>query len=372
MANPAAHDWLCPFMLHAVAIPRRRLSWTALWPWLLLLAIDALVIATGAVALIRWPHDWGVFEQIPQRLIDGSLYVHEPGYNFVWSPAVAWVIAIGVLPLGFYAWFVLHAVSLALLRDRRLIALAVCSLSLWIDAGIGNTVAFAFVTGVLALRGSRVGELAFLALFVLIPRPVTLPLALWLLWREPRTRLPFAAMVAAVALTTLGSGYALDWLGAVASLTSEHASGDANAGPTRLLGMWWMFVGVPLAIWLAAHRRLGLAGLAITPYLFPQYLLLALWDVVEYRSFARDQRVVDDHHAQQAPKGIRSRVAHWSEPAIPRVGIPVYEASRSGLWATAGEQDGDLVSMDLAPAGILGGPVDEGGPGWQEDRIGAV
>ena len=300
MANPAAHDWLCRLMLRALAIPRRRLTWATSWPWLLVLATDALVVAIGAVALIRWPHDWGVFEQLQQRLADGSLYVHEPGYNFVWSPAAAWILAYGAVPLGFYAWFVLHAVSLALLRDRLLITLAVCSLPLWIDAGLGNTVAFAFVAGVLALRGSRLGELAFLAFFVLIPRPVTLPLALWLLWRQPRTRLPFAAIAAVVVLTAIASGHALDWLGAVASLTAEHASGAANAGPTRLLGMWWMLVGVPLAIWLAAHRRFGLAGLAITPYLFPQYLLVALWDVVKHQSVARDEHAVA-HDAGRSP-----------------------------------------------------------------------
>ena len=36
------------------------------------------------------------------------------------------------------------------------------------------------------------------------------------------------------------------------------------------------------------------------------------------------------------------------------------------------KQHGNLVPMDLAPAGILGGAVDERGLGRQEDRIGSV
>ena len=271
----------------------------------------------------RWPHDWAVFEQIPQRLADGSLYHHQLGYNFAWSPAAAWIIAICVLPLGFHVWFILHAVLLAMLRDGRLIALAVCSILLWIDAGLGNTVGFFFVAGVFALRGNRPGELAFLALFVVIPRPVALPLAAWLLWRQPRTRLPFVAMASAVALSALASGYANDWLNALGPMTASHAEGDANSGPTRLLGLWWMGIGVPLAIWLTARRHVGLAGLAITPYLFPQYLLLALWDVVDHRRRVVEDRVVEVGGAAAplagpvlaAPAPAMYTAAHSAEPA---------------------------------------------------------
>ena len=267
------------------AFPRTRLL--AFVPWLAVIAMAGLPIGSGAAFQLGLAEDWNVLDQIPARLASGTLYVHDGGYNFVWSPLAAALIVAAILPMGFHAWFVLHAVALAWLRDRQLIALAVCSLPLWIDAGLGNTVAFAFVAGALAMRGSRAAELVYLALFVLIPRPVTLPLVSWLLWHRPQTRMPFLTLAGVVAVTAVGSGYAGEWLGAVTPMTTSHVAGVANVGPTRLIGPLWLLAGVPASIWLAAHSRLGLAGLAITPYLFPQYLLLALWDVVDHAPAAR-------------------------------------------------------------------------------------
>lgn len=52
-----------------------------------------------------------------------------------------------------------------------------------------------------------------------------------------------------------------------------------NVGPTAAFGAAWYIVGIPLAIWLAIRRRFGLAGLPVTTYVAPQYLLALLWEV---------------------------------------------------------------------------------------------
>jgi hypothetical protein len=252
----------------------------AMWPWFMVGVIDLLVIGSNAFTLIAYPVDWGVLAQIPSRLSDGTLYVHDQAYNYIWSPAAAWIIALAVLPLGYHVWFVLHAVSLAVLRDRQLIGLAVCSLPLWVDAGLGNTLAFVFVTAALAIRGSHGGRLAYLALCALMPRPLQLPLAAWLVVRDPTVRVPFAAMVTGVVGFSVATGDLGDWVAVMGPLAAAQAAGGANLGPTRFLGAGWLLIGIPLGAWLAMRGRLGLAGLAITPYLFPQYLLFALLETI--------------------------------------------------------------------------------------------
>src|SRR5687768_8479051 len=102
------------------------------------------------------------------------------------------------VPLGYSLWFGLHLAVVPLLPDWRLIALTLVSLAYWIDAVLGNSIVFSFVAGAVALGGSRWGSLAYLALFVLIPRPVQAPLALFILWRKPDMRIPFGIMFATI------------------------------------------------------------------------------------------------------------------------------------------------------------------------------
>ena len=250
---------------------------------LIVLGSSGMLLLEGGWALVAWPYDWGVLAQLPSRLADGSLYALDPTYNFIWSPAAGALIAALVVPFGYWGWFAAHVLVLAFLRDRRVIALALLSLSLWADAGLGNTIVFAAVAGILALRGSTAGEVASLALFVLIPRPLQLPLVVWLLWHRPHLRLPFIAMALAVGVSAYVTGYLEAWVAAALSLAAAAADGPANFGPTSLVGAAWFLVAVPGAIVLTRHRRVGLAGLLLSPYLYPQYLLFILLDVHERR-----------------------------------------------------------------------------------------
>jgi len=110
-----------------------------------------------------------------------------------------------------------------------------------------------------------------------MPRPVHLPLAALLLWKNHDLWRPAVVIFAVHAIAVLASGYALDWV----TTTVQYAGDfDKPLGPTRYLGFAWLVVGIPLGILLTWKGRVGWAGLAITPYLLAQYLLLPLWELV--------------------------------------------------------------------------------------------
>jgi len=244
--------------------------------WLLaFLFLNVPVLAFGMLWVVAFPHDWVVLSQVPARLSDGTLYDHTPLYDYVWSPIMAWVLALVIIPAGYWALFAARVATLPFL-GRELALLTVLSLPFWIDAVNGNYFTFIVVAGVLALRGSRVGGLAFLALACLMPRPIQVPMAAYLLWHRPALRIPFLAMLVASIAAAALSGYAGDWASA---LLSFGQTGRDHLGPTRFVGMAWYLVGVPLAAWLTVKGKVGWAGLALSPYVLPQYLLAILWEL---------------------------------------------------------------------------------------------
>jgi hypothetical protein len=234
----------------------------------------ALNIGVSLAFTLPGPHngDWQLWSRLPEAIASGTIYA-AADVPFGWSVPAAYLMA-AVTMIGYWPWFALHYLSLLLLRRTPLVmGLAAVSWPVWIDASEGNTFTFAFVAGALALRGSRPAAVAYLALCALIPRPVQLPLALWLLWRMPELRLPAVAMGAAVLAASLGQIEA--WMEALREYTAPF-----NAGPTRYIGSWWFIVGVPLAAWLTWRGRVGWAGLAISPYIMPYYFLVLLWELV--------------------------------------------------------------------------------------------
>lgn len=250
--------------------------------WLLLNAAFLLLPVTYSLLMPPqegiW-HDYLIWAQIPDRLRSGTLYESGPGYYFVFAPAMAWLLAV-VIPLGYPAWWAFHLAAVPLLRDTRIIGLTLLSVGFWIDTMIGSTVVFVFVAGALALRGGRAAGCVYLALFLLMPRPVHLPLAFWLIWKRPDLRMPAAVIGVGFLGTTVASGYALDWVFALVELGGRNYGNAANVAPTRLLGGLWFIVGVPLAIVLTSRGWVGLAGLAISPYAGAPYLMSLLWDAM--------------------------------------------------------------------------------------------
>jgi hypothetical protein len=250
------------------------------------IALNVLMLLhPPTLAILRTPldqngHDYQIWAQIPERLESGTLYDGTPGYHYVFAPATAWILAL-VIPLGYPLWIALHFVLLPLLGDWRLIALAVASVSFWVDTMIGSTNTFLFIAGAIALRGSTAGAIGYLALFLLMPRPLYLPLAAWLVWKRRDLRAVFAALAALLVMTTLASGYAVEWgieLLVFGGFTMSEANPD-NISPTRWLGPAWLVLGIPLATLLTLKGKVGIAGVAMTPYLGASSLMIVLWDL---------------------------------------------------------------------------------------------
>ena len=254
---------------------RRRIR---LW-----LAVAAGYLAINAIAgwqlrtfpALTQPQDWGLWLLVPQMLESGTLYDY--GY-FVWSPVAAYLL-IPVVAAGYHVWFALHVASLALLGNPRVGLLVLASFPFWADTLMGNAMAFAAIAGSLAVQGSRAGAVAFLALTVLMPRPLQLPLAASLVLGDRRLAAAAAAMAAGTVAVAVVTGYLDEWLASAVPFGAGSMAHLGNVGPTALLGSAWYLFGVPLAVWLTLHRRFGLAGLALTTYVAPQYLLALLWEL---------------------------------------------------------------------------------------------
>ena len=276
-------------------------------PGLVVLACYAAVNLGLALYFVRIgpsAGDWQLWQTLPTKLARGDLYGPPLG-PFVWSPVAAWLL-VGVVQVGYWIWFGMHLAAVGLLRDRWLIAFTLASWPFWHDAAEGNTFGFVFVAGVLALRGSRAVGLVYLALLLLMPRPVQVPLAAWLLWRVSGLRLPFAVLFAGHAVAVVASGYASAWFEAVQTYGSTGAMLN-TIGPPRWLGPAWLAVGIPLGAWLWWRGRLGLAGLAISPYWLPGYLLMWMIELVPRRAAGPhpQQRHNPEHDEPATPIDVR-------------------------------------------------------------------
>src|SRR5439155_14497406 len=150
---------------------------------------------------------WALLDEAARRVVRGEpLYVWNDWYHYRWSPLAAGLF-VAIAPIGVVGWRIAQFAAAATLPDRRLALLTLASWPFWYDVETGNTVVFTFVLSVWALGGSRIAQLAYLALLVLIPRPVAVPVAAWLLWKEPDLRRPFGLICAAgiVPVLTLGA-----------------------------------------------------------------------------------------------------------------------------------------------------------------------
>jgi len=258
-------------------------------PMAAVLLVLAMLSLYSCIPLIQavfsgyYAFDWENFRQAAARLDQGTLYNLSYPYIFRWSPLAAWILGfVTLMPL--WLWQVLHVAVLPVLRVWWLAAVCLISAPLWFDIQTGNIMIFVAVTAFWALRGNRVATALFLVLTVLVPRPLMLPLAVWLLWNRPEWRAPFAVFFAAHTVLVSLSGYGLEWVSSLLSAGGEVAS-PFNLGPSALIGYFWVPIGAALAIWLTVRGRLGLASLAISPYWLPYYFLML---VLEFRSSRLD------------------------------------------------------------------------------------
>jgi hypothetical protein len=216
--------------------------------------------------------DWQLWLSLPDKLATGTLYVQTGETRWVWSPVIAPLMALAPV-IGYWAWAALHVGAVLLIRDWRLVALILVSFGFWLDTAGGNTFTFVLVAAYWALRGSKPAALVYLALCLLMPRPVQLPLAAWLLYAMPSIRLPALVLFVLHGLAVLWTGYADEWL---AALIRQAGPTLGDIGPTLIFGKAWLIVGVPLGLWLLWKRRPLWAGVVVSPYMLPAYWLLPL------------------------------------------------------------------------------------------------
>ena len=253
-------------------------SWWLLLTSAPLLALNVLLI----LGLWQWilrqpaPPDWSQLHLAGQLIASGhSPYDQPAGWFFRWSPLAAWAL-IPLTALPPFIWQTAQLASLAAL-PRRIALVALASFPFWADVQAANVLTFALVLAWLALRGHRTAQVTYLALCLLVPRPLMLPVAAWLLWREPWLRWPFAGMAALSVIGAVATGYAGEWFGILLRSSSQQMPG--SFGPAALLGLWWLPIGLALAAWLTWRGRLGLASLAASPYLLGYYWLFALLEL---------------------------------------------------------------------------------------------
>ena len=225
------------------------------------------LILDGAAAV-----DWDQYVEASRRVSGGALYAVTETYAYHYSPLMAYLF--GPLSwLGTIGWRALHVAAAVAMPTWPMRIAVLLSWPLWYDVEAGNILVFVVLAAAWALRGSRLATGAYLLLVLLVPRPLMLPLAIWLLWQRPEWRLPFAAAFLIHLATVLATGWGDDWLGAMLAAGGD-VSIPSNIGPSRFIGtLPWLAVGLPLAAWLTWKGRVGLAGLAASPYWLPYYLL---------------------------------------------------------------------------------------------------
>ncbi len=253
------------------------------WRWLSVRLVVGVAFALQAIIAV-WlvsrmlasgapGFDWTVLTRAGQR-VAADLNPYEGAYR--WHPLAAWLFYV-IEPLGIWAWRAANLASLMWLGDWRLIAAALLSWPLWDAVFQGNSTLIIVTVGFAALAGQRSAGLVFLGLCVMVPRPWVLPAVFWLLRTQPQLRWPGVAIGCAGLASALATGWAGEWI-VVLMGSGNEISSAWNFGPSRLVGIAWLVIGVPLAAWLAWRGHVGFAGLAFSPYLFAQYYLVLLWE----------------------------------------------------------------------------------------------
>jgi hypothetical protein len=159
----------------------------------------------------------------------------------------------------------------------RLLALA--AWPFWYDVEAGNILVFVVWAAAWALRGNRFAGIAFLVVVLLVPRPLMVPAAVWLLWTRPELRTPVAVVAVLVAAATLATGWMDEWVVAMLAASGDVAN-PSNIGPSRFIGtLPWLAIGIPMAAWLTWKGRVGYASLAASPYWLPYYLLVLVLEL---------------------------------------------------------------------------------------------
>ena len=238
----------------------------------LAIAVNLLLVAVQVVYDRHVPFDWNAYMQAAERFPGPDLYTWNHDYLFRYAPLAAPLLGLAH-PLGIAGWRFAQLLAVTLLPTPGLAVLVALSYPFILDLSAGNILTFTFLLAAWAWRGNRVATALFLVLTCLVPRPLMLPLAAWIVWRRREWRIPFAVIVLSVIGSTIALGYLGPWITALVGSAGDIGS-DLNLGPSRVLGLWWLLAGIPLAVYLTARGKVGWASIAISPYLLPYYWLM--------------------------------------------------------------------------------------------------
>lgn len=247
---------------------------------LVLAVLNAVLLPRSLTVIIEGGPavDWLQLVEGGRRVFEGDLYETTETYGFRYSPVVGYVFA-AIGGIGADAWRLVHVAAALSLPTWPMRLVTLAAWPFWYDVETGNVMVFVLLAAAWALRGNPVGIGAFLILTLWFPRPLMLPILAYLLWKQTAWRIPALVLAAVMAVPTVASGWALDWLGLLTTLGAEAGSPN-NLGPTRLIGPWWLLIGLPLAVWLTRRGHLGWASLAVSyPYVLPYYLLMLVLEI---------------------------------------------------------------------------------------------
>jgi len=230
-----------------------------------------LAVTLAAFAFSDVGVDWDVYTEAGRRFFTEGLYEWD-GLPWRYSPVLAPAFVL-LAPIGYLGWSLLHFAALLTL-PRNVALLALVSAPFWNDVYNGNTMTFVFVAAWHALSGSRTGTYSFLALALLIPRPVMLPVLAWLLWNQRGCIAPFVGMFGVHAVAVLMTGWGTAWIaGEVGNLGRDIVS---DLSPTNLIGVWWYPIAITLSAWMTWRGWLGPASFLATGYWSLHYGLMFL------------------------------------------------------------------------------------------------
>lgn len=260
--------WKCP-------LTPATLVWVSI-----LLTLPFAVFCAGLTVAGSRAFDWEIYRIAADRALSGAgLYDWGGDYGFVYSPLFAFAFA-PISWLGPHIWRFVHVLAAFALPSWPMRIATVMSWPFWFEMQYGNLVVFVLLPAAWALRGSRLAALVFLGLTLLMPRPLMLPVAGWLLWKRQGLRLPFAGMAALSILLAGATGYLEPWIARLLDTPEVALASDVNFSPTRLIGSWWLFLSVPIGAWLTLRHHLGWASVLVSPYLLPQYFLMLILELV--------------------------------------------------------------------------------------------
>jgi hypothetical protein len=153
----------------------------------------------------------------------------------------------------------------------------------WLDVALGNNLVFSFVLAWHA-RSSRAAALAFVAFAFLVPRPLYVPLLVWIWLAHPRWRVPIGAVALLSLVGAFATGWADEWLRVLATTSESEAANVNNFAPSAFLGVLWVVLAWPLAV--IAYRRgwIGLSSVLASPYWLPYYFVFLILDAHRWKA----------------------------------------------------------------------------------------